>query len=701
MDKTLYRGLKFTRERFSDIGVGTSPQVNRLLFKNQDFKQFVDYNFLTDNNYIIKDDEKSFNDFVSLKICDESQDIDNNLSEFISKVLDTILESAKTKQSGGAEIDSSFYRFNDEINVPMTNPYFFNFLHMFKYILTKSYSKFRFWRTYRIIDGLVDIMNNKYYKEDGNNENIIDNQLYYKNTYLYALRRKITNGINKTFGVLKQKGDDDLQVKNCIELIKFEKNIITISNNNLETSDIISSKLKNNVDEKNDESNDESNINTDKNTPEESNIKGGYTRKSNNTFNKTKKIKGGYWLYSSRLYRILNMHLDTSNIYNYSQIKEQNQSRTASISSSILNTYNSFTKNATINKIPAYIVKEQIRFLLLAYHYLKNRNSFNDIIKNNTYEKITEFISETNFENVNDFENVNNFKKYIGQIDNLDYTIVEQTYHLFIIDSSAIHNDLFKLLETIHKMINYSTPDITYIKKIFTNASNCMFYKYAENLFEDPKNISTKLSDKLEKYYKDKLENYYKRKGFVASDPDNYKIDGIDFTEKFTFCLIRTPHFTCSQIGGVALGSILNAKAKMLEVISNCLLSSLGNTGGITRSIVKTTVLGTNLMAEGIASLVVNTPNCYYSLALMFYVLILSIKPFMPQEKREFIPKSDRLNTTIYKPVTNIKKLSLTSNSVISNMSNSLQNMSKYFGFTRKTSGGKHKKHKKFIKIIQ
>jgi hypothetical protein len=36
--KQFYRSAKFFVQRFGDLGIATSPQVNRLLFKNQEYK---------------------------------------------------------------------------------------------------------------------------------------------------------------------------------------------------------------------------------------------------------------------------------------------------------------------------------------------------------------------------------------------------------------------------------------------------------------------------------------------------------------------------------------------------------------------------------------------------------------------------------------------------------------------------------------
>ena len=53
----------------------------------------------------------------------------------------------------------------------------------------------------------------------------------------------------------------------------------------------------------------------------------------------------------------------------------------------------------------------------------------------------------------------------------------------------------------------------------------------------------------------------------------------------------------------------------------------------------------------------INMPNCYIALALMFFTLFRSLNPFMPYSgpRHRLRLKSNRLNSSYYKPVSNAK----------------------------------------------
>jgi len=369
---------------------------------------------------------------------------------------------------------------------------------------------------------------------------------------------------------------------------------------------------------------------------------GGYTRKNKRKNNKTRKIKGGVWLYATRIYRVLNMHLDTSNIYNYGT------KTSVWGAASVLGTYNKLANTATKEQVPVYVVKEQIRFLLLAYSYLKTKdtNKFNKILSSD-YDGLTTFILDQDYG-----VELNKFKDMLTKITALDSSIVEEKYKTFIKSDSTIHSDIYMLLENTNKLVSYVGGDISRsIKQIFTHASNCMFYKYTQNLFIDPRTI----------YGDIKLNEYYKAKGllgeFSFKKKEPYKNDTLEFLDKFTFCLIMTPHFTCSQASSFALSGILNAATGSTAIISGMVNATLAKHNGVISNFLKIPLFGLNIGTQAVTSLI-NTPNCYMSMTLMMYVLLFSIKPLMPQEGMAYrtpaISKSNRLNSIMYKPVTKI-----------------------------------------------
>ena len=740
--------LKFASKRFSDLGFGTSPQVNRLLFKNQEFREFASVNYLVEKDFIIP---QEYFQFINKPICEEKpatkptestsgggpqteealQSIQKEiqkleaLSQTNPELNDTIehINNAITQIQTDANdqkyiINKSFdyFKLNDKINMPFENPHFFNFLHMFKYTLSKGYSKFRMMRVYRILDGLMDALSNTYYFEgDGEFEikpetfdvnekikttsyNAINNKYgekrrYYPNTFLYAYRRNFVNRIKSFMGIGDQKGDDAFRVKNpCKEgsdtknMYRQLKSFMTWSmTSNDRTGEMLNNLgkkieekpnagLEANIDDKEDNNNN-GNQGEDLQNDNANGSTGGGTRKyrkmqSKRRFKRrTKKIHGGFVLYTSRLYRALNMHISTTNLYNYSSSNNDSYG---------LGMFNKLTSVEKADQIPAYVVKEQIRCLILADIYLtsvdpKNKiNNYYRLIKReNTYDKLTELIQS----HVNAHPEFKEYIDIINKIDLLDTTVVDPKYNTFMIYNPApkenIHRIVKMLLERVHNKVRYFSLDMTYIKKTFRHSTNMAFLNYTQNLFKDPTTLpNDNLKARLEKYYQtkgltkeypvknypnDKLNEYYKRKRQFDNQfkkKNAFKKDVIDFLYNFTFCVVMTPHFACSQIGGLLVGSGLNSYANLAQFSSNIVMSVVGNSGTMS-SMVSATFMGTSIAASALSS-IANTPNCYYSMGLMMYTLLFSLKPFMPQEgfawRNPYMARSDRLNSLFYRP---------------------------------------------------
>jgi hypothetical protein len=673
--KLMGKGAKFFIQRFFDIGVGTSPQVNRLFFKNQDFKEFIKYDFLQKNEYFtteeaylrfIESDPKNTGnqqdktskfkagDFVKVSLNSKSivnatrkllsnakntfnseikhKNVLGNLTTLEGRVIGEPLEKLKSgecyktikrylrrsdcekyywieykiKNSDGSPqkrmasppqfnkfritpgyniyqypvpeshlsmvYSPSNFKLNDELNAPFENDYFFDFLHMFKYTMTKGYSKFRFSRVFRMVDILCDELYNTYYTNvdpsvlDGTNKEFVKGSIFdkttkeefiaYKYTYMYALRRTFTNDIIKFYGLLNEKGNDYLKKLQKIneEKIDPEKDEAIIQTMQSEAKKEEESKQKSNPNE--DQHGGRSDI---------ENLKKGMTARQ-------------LYLYTSRVYRILNMHIDTSNIWDE---KDEN--------------------------VPRYLENEQRRFLLLAILFFTQEEP-----------SIGEFMSYSYFQSQ-------------VKIKKLDSTYKSETNYELILILQKEMNSVLGIGDNFNKL-----------NLLFESCANSMMKKYTQNLFLNP-NLPSE---------------YYRRRGITG-----YKEDTIAFINKFTFCLIMTPHFACSQMISVIAGIELSGPAQLTNLLTASIASSLSqlNPDGILfeslHKAATATLLGMDVATNTIISLI-NTPNCYMSLALMFFVLFLSIKPLQPHEGKDtmlgrkdytFMKRSNRLNGKMYK----------------------------------------------------
>ena len=759
--------LKFASKRFSDLGIATSPQVNRLLFKNQEFREFASVNYLVEKRFIVP---QEYYQFINKPICEEKpntktteattggdaqteeedkpsiqkQSIQEEvrkletptqtnpeLNDAIQDINDSITQIQTDDNMDANDqkyiINKSFdyFKLNDKINMPLENPHFFNFLHLFKYTLSKGYSKFRMMRVYRILDGLMDALSNTYYFE-GDTEyqekpetydvnepitktsynkknNKISNKQYYPHTFLYAYRRNFVNRIKSFMGIGDQIGDDAFRVKNpCKEgsdtknMYRQLKSFISWSTSSNNKTEELTNDLENRIEHDQrieeiiDSSEDNKNNENDANTQP---IRGG-TRKyrkmqSKRRFKRnTKKIHGGFVLYTSRLYRALNMHISTTNLYNYSS-----GSNDPSVAKYGLSIFNKLTSVEKAEQIPAYVVKEQIRCLILADIYLtpnkdidpKNNNYYRLIKRENTYDKLTKLI-QTHVDTHPEFKE---YIDIINKIDLLDTTVVDTKYNTFMIynpdPQKNIHRIVKKLLEKVHNKVRYFSLDMTYIKKTFRHSTNMSFLYYTQNLFNDPRLLQTdqnpniNLRTRLDKYYETKgltkevpaktypnevINAYYEKKRIFDNEfkkANPFKKDVIDFLYNFTFCVLMTPHFACSQVSGILVGSALNSYASLAEFSSSIVTSVVGDSGTLSK-MVSSTFMGTSIAASALSS-IANTPNCYYSLGLMMYTLLFSLKPFMPQEGfawyNPYMPRSNRLNSLFYRPPQSELKRSL------------------------------------------
>jgi len=827
-------------ERFTDLGVGTSPQIDRLFFKNEDFSQFCSSEYLIQRKYAtpqtylsfitktncaaeeaktpshfrlnsplspgtlveIKTSEgkimgkiKKYNDEVdNAKKQDDAYDAwdteettrkanipKRSWSEYMSgKSVEpstvTIRPPAtnppsaptckkaikklgkepkcesfytveyKTTQGSWSEMknveqshmkvfyEPSFFAFNDEYNVPFVNPYFFNFLHMFKYTLSKAFSKFRLWRIYRIIDGIVDIMTNtpyvdvsdkdivetkQKYKDEINDKlnirtlNIItptiqdnlDDYVIWRNTYMYALRRKCTNYMYLQLGKLNntlnpyQKGstltsspergdnEDDLRAKNpCANFKRYKNYLGMISSLSMLSSEEAESKSeqvdtfqphvrgKTENDAENIGNEDEDQDEKKKEEEEQhapppalmqppptrrrgSQLAGGggirSRRKKYNRITQKKNIHGGGLflsekenLYYTRAFRILTMHLNTTNLM---EAADPNSPK--------------------IPRFPAYLVLEQIRYITMAMMYFDNTD------REGKLKEITDQDYSTLDASVKSYLNSNTeiSKIYADLKEGKRFTpdfnfIADSTVHKVVLDYLKELNKKLRSFSFLKVDISKAafTNDYGFLKKIFTHASNTMFYEYSQRLFQDPRALypGTNLKQKLEEHYR--IKGYYSNfKDVLNGRP--HVADTLEFMKSFTFCLIMMPHFACSQFIGLIISFILDHFVKFTTMVTLSLMNTIQSSPftGVKVLLSPLTMLGvgvtgSSILVTALISLI-NMPNCYIALALMFFTLVRSLNPFMPYaaDRHRLRLKSDRLNSAYYNPKSNPTQLSL------------------------------------------
>jgi len=858
----IYRSFKFMGQRLFDLGIGTDPGVNRLFFKNEEYKDFVDPAWLSTTKYEPPNEEKwrewygGKSDIPQESTSTEGQGDDKehwfrkgkpltigtfvrvvNSSSLVSattrpifegrikKVIDKDLFKPQSSESSSSNNESnvkpsvkclkqikvydgesrgvglysenygyisakksartvcetfykleypnkfdgkwveykypvpesairiiykpSFFEFNDEVNVPFANPYFFEFLHMFKYTMSKAFSKFRFYRVYRILDGLKDQMANTYFQDppsppsppssDGESlskDTIFKDTIFYKNTYLYALRRTFTDvaeaaiheentglgnalykqgfglrplllflkgifeyavlkplatvaegaqraGFEVTSGIAKQIDAERVENKgNFSEQSKFDlerdnEGFTYIEEGLSKETGKVSSEGEENL----------GLIPGNQDTPRVGGGKKKYKtnrrilkpkRKTKGRISK-KSVGGGLSsLYFNRVYRILNMHIDTSNLYLASKYYDDNSS--SQKTNAEQEQYQADIQ--LIESVPQYLIKEQLNFLLLAYTFFayshEPNNRYCETIVELTYKKyktVSLFGLSVGTPNIIQVFMVTIFNSLVEQYSESElpsesklptktlYSMVcidlIKSITNYLDDGSNIVNTQYTSLLT-GKSTRLPT-NYGYLKELFTLSADMMFHEFTDRLFKDPSKtsiIKKPNSDNITKYYDlkgimEKSFPFDKTKKAAADAADTtavtiekYKVDTVNFLRRFVFSLTFTPHFACSQLMGFAIGGLLNAPSHTLNVggqavnfagvqladlIKDSIIHTAGSNIGQLLDPVKYVGNVAGGIGQGISSLL-NTPNCYYAMAMMFYVMFFRIRPLQPHE---------------------------------------------------------------------
>jgi hypothetical protein len=376
------------------------------------------------------------------------------------------------------------------------------------------------------------------------------------------------------------------------------------------------------------------------------------------------------------------MHISTTNIYNYSGKIDDDPT--------IIKFFNKLTSVEKEDRIPVYVVKEQIRCLLLAFYLLiyKNNNPgqttpesiyYDNIKKLETYENITDFINNDVQPYLNGLNDKNDKNEKIKkQIDNAlacieilakieknESSIVEQEYFTFVVprkpkETTHVHQRIRNLVKSVHKhrditrghswlspfRIPYS--DIAIVKKIFKHSTNLAFVYYTKNLLKDPRETYKENKEKVQA-----LNKYYELKSLLGKEQGPYKKDAIDFLYNHTYCILLAPLHVGTQLVSFIPAILTLNPAQLGGFIASIVLSSAMSSGNIIAQTLGSTFAGI-LSLSALPMVFINTPNLYYSLGLTLYTLFIGLKPFMPQEGRAkhnpYMPKSDILNSAFYRP---------------------------------------------------
>ena len=331
------RVAKFFTQRTINPGIIGDGDVDRLMFRNQMFIKFIDKNYLFENKYVENENEyqamigePNINHILDEKVGGFTPGTKVMISFNPKVLLDREIEGRVTAIAGTKTVDddvknyywveyftegasqpdygdgvvrppavtnghivyqypileerlkivntTTFYKLNDQKNVPFADKNMFQFLHMYKFILKNAFAKMRISLVYNVLDLLARSMNTKEYGNEVSTDK-------YLNTYHYAITNVLSKDLKAVFennDSCNSDGDEQKAMVNIIQTTASTKSLKPEKQAEMLNEAIDKQSAEDTADENSNASTEETPA-----IPQQ----GGKTRRSTNNKNKSKKQK--------------------------------------------------------------------------------------------------------------------------------------------------------------------------------------------------------------------------------------------------------------------------------------------------------------------------------------------------------------------------------------------------------------------------
>jgi len=665
------RVAKFFTQRTINPGIIGDGDVDRLMFRNQMFIKFIDKKYLFDNQYV--ENENEYNAMIGEPninhILDEKVGgftpgtkvsillnpkllLDREIEGRVTAIAGTKTEGDNLKNyywvecftDGAAQPDygdgvnrpdatttghvvyqfpiledrlkivntTTFYKLNDQKNVPFTNIKLYEFLHMYKHVLKNAFAKMRISLVYNVLDLLSRSLNVKEFEK-----NALSADPYFS-TYHYSVTSVLSKDLKAAFGSNDTCGNENPEQNAMVSIIQTAANAKNMKPEEQEKmlNEAIDKQAEADTKEENSPETSvpptnepvppaqgggkKSRRNHQGNNKTQNRRKNKRSKKQNKLKKggkKTKKIRGG-------AFSVPNMGI-VSTLTQGSKNAALSMNPVYRKLSKYVDTWNIMNNTDTNADIP-YLIPEQKRFLALAIMYFKRQagdttlpriivsqadeqapSVEGETVINVFDKKVFEFTTENKVSNIttiiddfiatteytgNDIATIKKMIDYVYELGNGKKAWIQQG-GLF---GRQLISDARK--QSLKTGFNKATLGVQSMassaaSKMSNAASNAA--SYVDNKLGVTSGINSAskyTSDKIKsasEYYDTNAPGKWKRdlekifhfsfkrmtfdliQGLYSSED---KKSTVQFIETFTWCNLMTPHFTCNNVANWTLG---------------------------------------------------------------------------------------------------------------------------------------------------
>jgi hypothetical protein len=665
------RVAKFFTQRTINPGIIGDGDVDRLMFRNQMFIKFIDKKYLFDNQYV--ENENEYNAMIGEPninhILDEKVGgftpgtkvsilfnpkllLDREIEGRVTAIAGTKTEGDDVKNYYWVEYfaegldqpdygdgvnrptamttghvvyqypiledrlkivnTNTFYKLNDQKNVPFTNVKLFEFLHMYKHVLKNAFAKMRISLVYNVLDLLSRSLNVKVFEN-----NTVSTDPYFS-TFHYSVTNVLSKDLKAAFGSNDTCGNENPEQNAMVSVIQTAANAKNMNpeEQNKMLNEAIDKQAETDTTEENSP---ETSIPPPNETVPPAQGGGKKSRRNNQGNNKTQnrrkhkrskkqnKVKKG----GKKTKKIRGGAFSIPNMGIKSTLTQGSKNAALSMNpvyrklSKYVDTWNIMNNTDTNADIP-YLIPEQKRFLALAIMYFKRQagdNTLPRIVLSqvdeqapavegetviNVFDKnvfvftpenevsnittiIDDFIATTEYKE-NDIVTIKKMIDYVYELGNGKKAWIQQGG---LFGRQLISDERKQSLKTGFNKATLGVQSMasSAASKISSAASNAASFvdnklgvtsgissanNYASakiksaNEFYDT-NAPGKWKRDIEKlfHFSFKRMTFDLIQGLYNTDD---KKQVIEFIQTFTWCNLMTPHFTCNNVVNWALG---------------------------------------------------------------------------------------------------------------------------------------------------